>query len=348
MAWFASLRLVVLTPSAALVGVWLFHFAGFPLPFILGPMAAAAVVANGLAPMRCGKRMRRGGQLFVGASAGAVIGADGVAEMVRLLPMMLGAAVASIAAGLLVAVPLARVAGIDRASAALACLPAGMAEMATLARELGCDEQAVALIHTLRVVMVMILVPLWLGATGGVALPVAASGTPLDILFIAGIVAVSFVLALGAARLRITNPWIIVPMLLSLGLVAGGVEVPPVPGPVPGPVLVAAQIAIGTSQALRFRLDQMRQFPRIAAAGVVSGLVLMGVAFFALTPLVKAVAGIDRASVVLAVAPGGLGEMIAAATSLGLLAASVAGFQLTRSILTNLVMPPILRAVLHR
>jgi membrane AbrB-like protein len=346
MAWFASLRLVVLTPSAALVGVWLFHFAGFPLPFILGPMAAAAVVANGLALMRCGKRMRRGGQLFVGASAGAVIGADGVAEMVRLLPMMLGAAVASIAAGLLVAVPMARVAGIDRASAALACLPAGMAEMATLARELGCDEQAVALIHTLRVVMVMILVPLWLGATGGVALPVAASGTPLDILFIAGLVAVSFVLALalGAARLRITNPWIIVPMLLSLGLVAGGVEVPPVPGP----VLVAAQIAIGTSQALRFRLDQMRQFPRIAAAGVVSGLVLMGVAFFALTPLVKAVAGIDRASVVLAVAPGGLGEMIAAATSLGLLAASVAGFQLTRSILTNLVMPPILRAVLHR
>ena len=48
--------------------------------------------------------------------------------------------------------------------------------MATLAREVKADEQSVAVIHTLRVVMVLMVIPLWLGLTGhaGGTLPAAA------------------------------------------------------------------------------------------------------------------------------------------------------------------------------
>lgn len=336
--------LALTTLLAATGGGLLFRAADLPLPFILGPLLAAATVANGLAPMRHGGHLRRGGQLFVGASAGSVLGPEGVAEIIRLLPVMLGTAAASILFGGLLAWPTARIAGIDRLSALLACLPAGMAEMATLARELDCNEQAVAIIHTLRVIMVLILIPLWLGLEGGAARPVPPPGHPGDLPMILGIVGVSVVLAFGAARLRITNPWIIMPMLLSIALVAAGVAVPPV-HPL---LLVAAQIAIGTSLGLRFRLAQMQQFPRIAAAGVLSGLALIGMAFFVLTHAVEAVTRIDHASAVLAVAPGGLGEMIAAAGTLGLLAASVAGFQIARSIITNLCVPPVVRAVFGR
>lgn len=334
-----------LTLSAALGGGLLCQAADLPLPFILGPLVASAIVANLVAPMRHGKQVRRGGQLFIGAAAGAVLGPEGVAEIARLLPVMLGIAVASIGFGCLLAVPTARIAGIDRLSALLSCLPAGMAEMATLARDLGGNEQAVAIIHTLRVMMVLVLIPLWLGLDASASPPVAAApGQPGDLAMVLGIVAVSGVLGWGASRLRVTNPWIIVPMLVSIGLVGAGLRVPPVPSL----LLVAAQIGIGTSLGLRFRLDQIRQFPRIAAAGLLSGMLLILAGFFILTRVAEALTGIDHASAILAVAPGGLGEMIAAASTLGLLAASVAGFQISRSLVTNLLVPPLIRTFMAR
>ena len=341
----SPLAVAALTLSAALCGGMLCRTAGLPLPFILGPMAAAAVVANLFAPMRHGKLVRRSGQLFVGASAGALLGPDGLAQILDLLRVMLAIAVTSIGFGFMLAVPTARIAGIDRLSALLSCLPAGMAEMATLARDLGGNEQAVAIIHTLRVIMVLAVIPLLLGLDTTTTSPVATlPGEPGDLAIVLGIVAVSGLLGWVANRLRVTNPWIIVPMLVSIGLVGAGIRVPPVP-PV---LLVAAQIGIGISLGLRFRLDQIRQFPRIAAAGLMSGLLLIMAAFFILTGATKALTGIDHASAVLAVAPGGLGEMIAAASTLGLLAASVAGFQICRSIVTNLLVPPLIRTVMAR
>jgi len=340
MTMFRRLVLVALTLCTAALGGFAFQAMGLPLAFILGPMAGSALVANLVAPMKGGRFLRRGGQLFVGASIGAVLGPDVIAEFARLLPLMLAVAITSIFVGLALALPVARIAGIDRLSAVLSCLPAGMAEMATLARELDADEQAVAIIHTLRVIMVLTFIPLWLGliARGGVA-PV----TPADAYDGAGdilaLVAVSGILAAAATRLRVTNGWIIAPMLVSLAVVSFGHLLPPVPSP----LLIAAQIAIGASLGLRFRLDQMRKFPRIALAGLVSGLLLIGVAFIGLTWLVERYTDLDHVSAILAVAPGGLGEMIASATTLGLLAAAVAGFQMTRSLMTNLLAPPLIR-----
>jgi uncharacterized membrane protein AbrB (regulator of aidB expression) len=46
--------------------------------------------------------------------------------------------------------------------------------------------------------------------------------------------------------------------------------------------------------------------------------------------------------------PGGLGEMIAASAALGLLPATVAGFQITRSIVTNIFVPLLIRWAVAR
>ncbi len=331
--------LVILTLlSSALVGA-AFQAIGLPLAWILGSLIGSAVIANMVAPMRGGRHLRRTGQLFVGASIGAVLSPDIVTELLRLLPVMTGIALASNLVGLLLALPVAKIAGIDRLSAVLSCLPAGMAEMATLALELDANEQAVAIIHTLRVIMVLTLIPLWLGfVTNGITRePFASShGGTIEILVL---VAAASVLAAIATRLRVTNAWIIAPMLLSLVVVSAGHRLPPVPAP----LLVLAQIGIGASLGLRFKLDQMQQFPRIALAGLVSGLLLIGVAFIGLASTVEILTGLDHVSAILAVAPGGLGEMIASAATLGLLAATVAGYQMTRSLMTNLLVPPTIR-----
>lgn len=343
----AELRTVLtglVTLCAAALGGFAFQALNLPLAFILGSLAGSAIMANLVSPMKGGRLLRRGGQLFVGASIGAVLSPDVVAELLRLLPLMVGVATASILIGLALALPVAWIAGIDRLSAVLSCLPAGMAEMATLAHELDADEQAVAIIHTLRVIMVLTFIPLWLGLMARGVVPPRPPQSYEGAYEILALVAMAGILAAVATRLGVTNAWVIAPMLSSLAVVSAGHMLPPVPQP----LLVAAQIAIGASLGLRFRLDQMQQFPRVALAGLVSGLLLIGSAFVGLTWVVEGLTDLDHVSAILTVAPGGLGEMIASATTLGLLAATVAGFQMTRSLTTNLLAPPLIRwAVRH-
>jgi membrane AbrB-like protein len=329
----------VATLGAALAGALLFRALHLPLAAILGSLLGAALVANLIGTVPGGRTLRRGGQLFVGASVGAVLSPDILGALTALLPVMLAVAVLSNLAGLLLAVPLAKIAGVDRLTAVLCSLPAGMAEMATLAQELKADEQAVALVHTLRVVLVLMLIPLWLGLVAGTAQapqPLFGMAGLSEILILA---TVSAAIAAAATRARIVNAYIIAPMLLCVAVVGAGHPLPPVP-PL---VLFAAQIAIGTSLGLRFRLDRLRRMPRLALGGCLSGIVLIGTAFVGLAAVVEHFSDLDHVSAILAVAPGGLGEMIASAATLGLLAAAVAGFQLTRSILTNLCLPPLIR-----
>jgi uncharacterized protein len=336
-----------LVPAAVLAGAcagaFCFRALNLPLAYILGAMVGASLVTNLIGPMNGGWLLRRTGLLFVGASVGALLTVDVVAELARLLPVMLAVALASNAVGALLSLLVARIAGTDFLTALLSCLPAGMSEMASLAQEVGADEHAVTVIHTLRVVLVLTLIPLWLGLTGTVVQP------PQELSIDGGlavllIVAVSALIAAGAKHIGVLNPWVVVPMLMCPALAVAGFQLPPVPSP----VLVAAQIAIGASLGLRFRWRDLRKLPRAAAAGLVSGLILIGVAFTAFAAFVQAFSNLGRLPATMAVAPGGLGEMIASASALGLLPAAVAGFQLTRSILTNVFTPPLIRLVLAR
>lgn len=342
----STARVTAATLFAAGLGAFVFHLLRLPLAFILGALTGAAIVANLMGPMPAGRLLRRGSQLFVGASIGVVLSPDVLAELVRLFPVMLAIAIVSNLIGVAIALPVARLAGIDRVTAILACLPAGMAEMATLARDVDADEQSVAVIHTLRVIMVVMLIPFWVGLTGHAERPVPMA-PPLgaaDLLTITALVAAALILALLATRLRVINAFMIAPMLLCLAVVAVGYRVPAVPQP----VLILAQIGIGASLGLRFRVERLRRIPYVALGGLASGIVLIAIAFVVLSRSVELATGLDHLSAVLATAPGGFGEMIASAGALGVLVAAVAGFQLTRSIFTNLLVAPFIRWAVQR
>lgn len=332
-----------LTLVAASLGAVLFQVLHLPLAFILGSLVGAALVANLVAPMEGGRAMRRVSQLFVGASVGVLLSPEVLEALVRLFPLMLLLAVAGNLFGLLLAVPIAWLSGIDRLSALLSCLPAGMAEMATLAHEVGADEQSVAIIHTLRVIIVLTLVPAWLLLTGHSVQNIPGGGFASgwdDVAVLALLLAASFIVAFVATRLHVINAFIVVPTLVSVFFVGVGLQIPAVPQP----LLIAAQIGIGASLGLRFRWERMRRLPRTVLGGLVSGLILVSLSFFGFGFLIEHVAGIDHLSALLAAAPGGLGEMIATANALGVAGAVVAGFQLTRSVFTNVVAAPLIRS----
>lgn len=335
--------LPLLTIAGAVGGAFLFRALDLPLAYILGALVGSALVTNIAGPMNGGRYMRRAGQLFVGASVGGILTADVVAELGRLFPLMLAVAIAANLAGALLAIPISRIAGVSRLTGLLSCLPAGMAEMATVARDLGAHEQTVAIIHTLRVILILTLIPLWLGVSGVQAAPPVATGL-MEGAAILAVVVLGGLIAAGASRIGVLNPWVIAPILLCLAAVTAGLDLPPVPTP----LLVAAQIAIGASLGLRFRLAEFGRLPRAALAGLVSGLLLLGVSYAVFGWAVEAFGNLDHETATLAVMPGGLGEMIASASALGLLPATVAGFQITRAILTNIFAPPLIRYAMAR
>jgi len=341
-----NVLLVLVTLAVATIGAFLFRLLHLPLAYILGAMVGAALVANIAAPMKGGRPIRQISQLFVGASVGVLLDARVLEVLLDLFPLMLVIALAANLLGFLLAIPVAAISGIDRLSGLLSCLPAGMAEMATLAREVDADEQSVAIIHTLRVIIVLTLVPVWLLATGH---PVQYQAAPLpadtgELWTLSGVIAASLLLAMVATRLRVINAFIVMPTLISILVVSFGFRI----SAVPSPLLIAAQIGIGASLGLRFRLDRMRRLPRTVLGGVVSGLALMTLSFFGLGTAIEYLAGLDHLSALIAAAPGGLGEMIATANALGVAAAAVAGFQLTRSVFTNIIVAPLIRRRVSR
>lgn len=329
--------LLGLAAAAALAGA--FRLLGLPLPYILGGLFGSALTANLAGPMAAARPIRRAAQLVIGAAVAGMLTPDALEELRRLLPAMLICAVALNAAGLAMAYPIARIARVDRLTALLACLPAGMSEMASLARDLGARDHVVATIHALRVILVIGFAPLWLGVAAGAARAPAPSVTGADLVRLAVFLAASGLIARAAARLGMLNPWAVTPMALGLLLVGGGLAGPQTPSA----LAICAQIAIGASLGTRLDVAALRALPNASLAGMVSTAGLAGCAFLLFAPALGYVEGLGPASAKLAVAPGGLGEMIATAQAVGVSSAAIAGFQFLRNLLTNAVTPLIVK-----
>jgi uncharacterized protein len=131
---------------------------------------------------------------------------------------------------------------------------------------------------------------------------------------------------------------VIMPMAVGIVLASFDVAI----AQMPGWAVIAAQILIGFSLGARLKKDDFARVPRAALAALIcsGGLILIMV--FGFVPVLALFVDADPASLALGVAPGGLGEMIASAKALGAASAVVAGFQFTRSFLTNVIAPPLL------
>lgn len=320
----------------AAFGGWLFASAGVPLAWILGAMTGSALWANLAGAGKGTRYARRAGQLVVGAATGAILTPDVLDEMVGLLPAMIAAAVVANATGILLAWPLARLAGVDRRTGLLSTLPAGMSEMASLAREVGARAEVVTVVHTLRVVLVVGCVPFLFGfSRSTVAVPAAPDAT---VAALVACVVSGAVLAMAGRRLGMLNPWVVMPMAAGVAIVALGFPL----ATMPRPLLVAAQVCIGFSLGARLRREDFARVPRAAVVGLGCNIALIATMLVLALPLFARWTGIEAPTLALGLAPGGIGEMIASAKALGAAAALVAGFQFTRSFLTNLLAPPLI------
>jgi membrane AbrB-like protein len=227
-----------------------------PLPWMIGPLFATAAACMLGAPLAAPVQAREAGQWAIGTTLGLYFTPQVVAVLGHEAGWLALSVIFALASGWLGGVALQRLSGVDRATAFFAMAVGSAAEMAVQAERHGARIDRVAAAHSLRIMLVVGIIPFALRAWSGHGL---AAG--LD-LFVPAAQAVAagpllVLVALTAAgsmvlkRLRVPNAWVIGALLVAGSLTAAGIHL----SRLPEPVVRAGQLCIGVALGTRFTPD---------------------------------------------------------------------------------------------
>lgn len=320
-------RLLLLLCAAAGAG-WLFEQFNTPLPWMIGPLVATALISlSGWVKFSVPDAVRPFGQVVVACQVGLTFSPAAFALLLELAPVIVGSALMT---GLIIfgtSILLSRMSGLTLVQSFLAGIPTSPVEAASMALRAGVDPTPVILSQTMRMSAVVLLVPFGLYALEGwpdinrTHLALQAFD-PLQVLLLAGI----GVLGMVAFRLcRVPNPNFLGPLTLTAILAVSGFA----PTPFPAFVLAVAQIVLGTWLGARFRRELLGSAHRLLLACATN--VILIIALSAAGAVVIAIlSGIDWHTMILGAAPGGVAEMALTAKFLGQNVALITAFHLAR------------------
>lgn len=330
----------------------LFKHLGVPAPYMLGSMFGVWTVSSVIKPIRPYIGIPRWFHVFVVLGIAVLIGAmfspDTLNQMLNWIitvAAMLVSTVIATAAGFYY---LTKRRGYDPLLALFCSIPGGQAEVIIISKELVEKDYVVALCHLVRVVFVFCSVPLVLALVmGGDA--VRNSNTVLsdlpglfDLSFI--VVAQFVCLALAGyllARLfRIPIPFLIGPMLLSMGLhLSGIVSIPRI-----NEFVFLAQVTIGGGVGARLGQVNFKILATHLRDALVNVVLVISI-FVGSAQLMAYIIGIDFLDIMLAFVPGGLYEVSLLALIFGFDVAFVAIHHSTRMLFILFSLPLILQYV---
>ncbi|MFZ4287209.1 AbrB family transcriptional regulator [Variovorax sp. HJSM1_2] len=324
-----------------------------PLPWMLGPLLATAVASvMGLPTLSWGP-LRNGGQWLIGTALGLYFTPQTTALVVSLWWAIALGILWALGLGALFGLWLQRVraAGLQvpaspqsRATNYFAAAIGAASEMTLLAERAGARTDLVASAHTLRILLVTLLIPLALQFSGlhGIALTPAG---PRDVSW-SGFAWLALGTGAGAwlmQRLGRANPWFLGPLLVCMGLTMFEIELTAIPSW----MLNAAQLLIGISLGVRFTAGFVHTAPRWLGAVALGTLAMMLVCALMGWAMAWAT-GLHPATMLLATSPGGIAEMSITAKVLQLGAPVVTAFQVCRLIAVLILVEPLYRWAVAR
>jgi membrane AbrB-like protein len=318
----------IATVALAAVTGYLFTTVHAPIPWMIGPLFVVAAGRLAGWPLLPPPGARQMGQWIIGTALGLYFSSSVVRQVAGLFPLMLVAALASVLVGFLSGSVLAVLSGVNRPTAFFASVPGGAMEMSVLGERFGARVDRVAAAQSLRILIVVSLVP-WayvaLGVHGAERYLQASSG--VRVLGLAALLGASALGALMLQRLRVPNAWMLGSLFVAGPLTALQADLSAMPSWLSN----AGQLLLGCALGARFRPDFLHTAPRFlgaVAVSVVAAIILS--AFFALG--LGLLVDLVPATLILATAPGGIAEMCITAKVLQLGVPIVTAFHVTRVI----------------
>ncbi len=331
----ALVRLLGVLALGAGVG-WSARFVRMPLPFVLGPLVATAALGLAGFPVVGVRRLRPGAQFVIGSAIGIQFTRAVVLTLVKLLPLIVGAALLSMAVCAAASVFLILATGLDRKTAFFATAPAGAAEMANIAARYGGEPEPIMVAQTMRVVLTVMAAPFLVihFANDGQFHQVAQAA----VMAWPGLCVLAVCAAVGGfliSRTPYPNGWFMGPLMA--GAVVGILGL--LEGRVPDILVNISQVVIGCSLGAQFRREFVTKLFGMMLASAVSIVLVLIIMAAAAIGCAYAFT-LPVAALALAFAPAGMAEMTLTGKVLGLDAALISGFHTVRIIMVmGLVVP---------
>jgi len=329
------------TIAIALLGAGLALWIKLPLPWFTGPLILVA--ATGMSGVRLHRvpYAREAGQWIIGFALGLYFTPEIVRLVVRLAPWIALAVMFALCLGLVGAFALNWLSGESATTCFFAAAIGGAAEMATQAERYDGRVDRVVAAHSLRIMMVALVVPFslqWWGVQGSDPFTPAAS--TFDLAGFAVLLAATGGGAAALTRLDVPNAFMLGPLLTAAAITAGGFAW----SSLPTPVLNIGQLLIGIALGSRFAREFFRAAPRyLAAVALITLGYLAAAAVFG--AWLASAAGLATPTAILATTPGGIGEMALTAKVLKLGAPIVTAFHTIRMALVVLIIGVLFRGV---
>jgi membrane AbrB-like protein len=320
-------------------GGFLLNAAKFPAGWLAGSMTFAAAAALAGRTVLVPGVVARACSIVMGITIGGAVTPDTVRGMAAWPLSIAMVAISVVAVTVACFTYLTRVHGWNAVTAIYASIPGGLAQVMALAAEEGrrCDIRAVAIVQTLRVVILTVVVPMALalaGRTGTVRLPAGATTAVEAPAAFAALVGAATAAGLGLTWIGFPGGLIFGPLLVSAVLHGGGfltVTMPPW-------LAVAAMVGLGTLAGgrftgLRFRL--LLWYLGAALGAFAVSLVVTAVIGIAVTLAVPLPIG----DIIVAYAPGAVDAMMILALALNLDPVFVGAHHVARVFVVLLGMP---------
>lgn len=316
---------------------WLCARIGTPIPWMLGPLFALALLRVAGVDVSSPPGGRQGGQWIIGSALGLYFTPNVIREVVGWWPLLAVGAAFAIVLGYVCGLALARLAGIDRTTAIFASVPGGAAEMAVLGYRFGARVDRVASAQSLRIVIVVGIVPAAFAALGLHGIDRYVPGaTVFDAVGFAELMVVTAIGGFAAQWLKLPNAFVLGSLAVAIPLTAVEINLSAMPTVVSN----AGQCLLGCALGARFHPDFLRGAPRYVAA--VTTTVIGAIALSAAFAVVLAwLCGLSPATLVLGNAPGGFAEMCITAKVLQLGVPMVTAFHVTRLVVLLLFTAPL-------
>jgi membrane AbrB-like protein len=313
-----------------------------PLPWVIGPLLAMAVGKICGLHLAAAPFGRQAGQLVIASALGLYFTPQVLQQLLDYGLFMILGGLLAVAIGFLGAWILHRLTDTDWATAYFASVPGGAAEMSILGENFGARVERIALSQSVRVALIVLVVPAAIMASGAhgsdaYQTPTLAVRHPqLElVLVLAGLGGVAL------SRLRVPNAWMLGPLFVSiaLNLSSSGLS------GIPTPLSNTGQLLIGCALGSRFERSFMLSAPRFLVAVTLSVAAALAMATaFAL--LFASLTRLPTATMLLALTPGGIAEICVTAKVLQLGVPVVTAFHVVRLVILVTCGGPIFR-LLH-
>lgn len=342
------------TLLCALIGGALFHLLHLPVPWLLGPMIGV------FAGSRLLKRWqpswpaaaKNAGIMIVGYSIGLSLTVSTLASIGQQLPSMITLTLLLMVFAISMAYVLSRWTGIPFQTMLIGSIPGGLSQIVVLAEEQeGIDITVVTFLQVSRLMMIVIFVPLLVfsplfGADmDAVSSTVVRSSGSWSTLFPA-IIPFLILCPLAAwfgKKIRFPTAYLLMPMIITCVLQIVGLHGPALPVG----ILDVAQLLIGSSVGLMLHPEQLQHKLRMTLLAIGSGIVLILFACI-MTLILMKWHGVSAATGLLSMAPGGMDQMGIIAHEVHADVATVSCYQLFRTLLIFIAIPPFVRLLLGR